>query len=887
MFCSVCGYNLTGNEGICPVCGNKVIQYNQAPQQPQQYNQAPQQPQQQHNQAPPQPQQYNQAPPQPQQQYNQAPPQQQPQQYNQAPQQQPQQQYRPQQMPQQQYVQPGQPPKKGSGNLPIVIISVALGVLLIAGGILLAILLKKDKGGTSQTGGTTTESAAASTEDSTDATEASTEVSGLPTTEEGGGTTENPGADIKAEDVVYLQRPSILNDNMVIDYAAVQPAVPAQTVEADLSDVEFNDYVAYMPDETKARLAQNQFLVVDGYDREFYEGYEFNRYDVRPNFVTVDSIMHTYHLYFAYVLKNTETKYLSAELAALGQVMQDRSMEQYNALKGTEWETAARTNLAFFAIGNSLLNPGAKIPSDVNDTVNAELTLIEAADSIEMSPLFNDPDNKEDYTQYIPRGYYDKTEELKRYFKAMMWYGRRNFAQANEDQDRSALLMTLALDGEPLARWEKIYTVTSFFAGASDDSGYYEYRPIIDAAYGSDVTVEKLIGDTAGWETFHRLTGEIDPPKINSVVVYASDSDEEAKAKIVGFRFMGQRFSIDATVFQNLCFRQTQENSAGEYRMLPNALDIPAAMGSDTALSILQSKGETDYRNYNENMTKMREMIQQAPEETWNASLYSQWLNTLRPLLEVKGEGYPTYMQTEEWRKKNLTTFLGSYTELKHDTILYSKQMMAEMGGDVPPERDDRGYVEAEPEVYARLTALVNATSAGLDQYGMLSDADRENLKLLADITIKLQTISEKELRDELPTDEEFDFIRSYGGQLEHFWQEVNKDEAENEYFTSEEFPAAIVADVATDPNGTCLELGTGKINDIYVIVTVDGVKKIAFGGVYSFYQFDQPISDRLTDSKWRQMLGIELQDDGTYNYDKENQPKQEDWTDSYRYSYD
>ena len=298
-------------------------------------------------------------------------------------------------------------------------------------------------------------------------------------------------------------------------------------------------------------------------------------------------------------------------------------------------------------------------------------------------------------------------------------------------------------------------------------------------------------------------------------------------------------------------------------------------------------KGATDYKNYNENMDKLRTMVNEADEEEWNASLYSSWLNTLRPTLKVRGEGYPTYMQSEEWRKKNLTSFLGSYTELKHDTILYSKQMMAEMGGDEPPVRDDRGYVEAEPEVYARLTALVNATSKGLEGYGVLSAEDKANLELLAQITGQLQTISEKELRNELPTEEEFDFIKSYGGQLEHFWQEVNKDDAENEYFTTEEFPAAIVADVATDPNGTCLELGTGRVGTIQVIITVDGVKKVAYGSVYSFYQFEQPISERLTDSKWRQMLGIELDENGAYNYDRESQPKQEDWSESYRYEWE
>ena len=115
----------------------------------------------------------------------------------------------------------------------------------------------------------------------------------------------------------------------------------------------------------------------------------------------------------------------------------------------------------------------------------------------------------------------------------------------------------------------------------------------------------------------------------------------------------------------------------------------------------------------------------------------------------------------------------------------------------------------------------------------------------------------------------------------------INKDDAENEYFTTGEFPAAIVADVATDPNGYCLELGTGRVGTIEVIVTVDGVKKIAYGSVYSFYQFEQPISERLTDSQWRQKLGMELNDDGTYNFDRSTMPKQEDWSSSYRYEWE
>ena len=125
---------------------------------------------------------------------------------------------------------------------------------------------------------------------------------------------------------------------------------------------------------------------------------------------------------------------------------------------------------------------------------------------------------------------------------------------------------------------------------------------------------------------------------------------------------------------------------------------------------------------------------------------------------------------------------------------------------------------------------------------------------------MSLKIISEKELNNEKLTDDEYELIRSYGGQLEHFWLEVNRDEpayketgSQRDYLN--ENPAAIVADVATDPNGQVLEVGTGKISEIYVVVPIDGKLKIAKGGVYSYYEFTWPMSDRLTDKKWRELL--------------------------------
>lgn len=658
------------------------------------------------------------------------------------------------------------------------------------------------------------------------------------------------------------------------------PAVESYQVEADLSNVENADRF-YLQDHMIEKLVENNFVVCDGTWSEFFDLYEQNRYLQVPVFVTSDSMMHTYHLYFALLQKNTESHYLTDLTGKFSSRMYEDSLAQYQELAGTEWEDAALKNVAFFAVGAELMGQEvADLPTGAKTIAGQEQQLILDAQSVEESPLTGD---LEDYSQYKPRGYYEGNEELEQYFRAMMWYGRRNFAQTNETQNREALLMTLALqeDSEAQEAWNAVYSITSFFAGASDDAGYQEYAPIIEEVYGKDVTLEKLVGDDKSFEKYVKLIQTLDPPAINSEV-FADDEGETDKTQLAkGFRFMGQRFSLDEAVFTQLCYSKVKENPEGEKRMLPDALDVPAAMGSDKAVELLQENGAFTYAGYEENLEKVQTKIQEKPDSFWNASLYANWLYTLNPLLEERGEGYPSFMTNEEWQKKNLEGFLGSWTELKHDTVLYSKQFVAEMGGG-DEEVDDRGYVEPMPELYHRLRVLTQRTAYGLEKFGVINDTDKENLARLEELADQLTTISIKELTNEPLTEAEFELIRSYGGNLEHFWEEAVKEQSESESRPySSEFPAALVVDVATDPNGTVLEEAIGGISEIYVVVPVDGKLRIAKGGVFTYYQFEQPLSDRMTDSQWRQKLGLELTDD--MQYIRDDSLEQPQWTQSYR----
>ena len=191
-----------------------------------------------------------------------------------------------------------------------------------------------------------------------------TDVTPPPETSETGATAEElPASSDAALPAVEPQaRKSFLNFS-VGEGAAITPAVTAYQVAPDLSNLINPKDIAFLSDSAKASLAENLFVVRQTYYDEFYELYESNRYNLTPNFITVDSMMHTYHLYFSLLLSRTEKDHLAQPLLALSQTMRATSQAQYDALRGTAWEEAARTNLAFFAVAEALQDPAATPPA--------------------------------------------------------------------------------------------------------------------------------------------------------------------------------------------------------------------------------------------------------------------------------------------------------------------------------------------------------------------------------------------------------------------------------------------------------------------------------------------------------------------------------------------
>jgi len=659
----------------------------------------------------------------------------------------------------------------------------------------------------------------------------------------------------------------------------------------------------YLSNEAKEHLKQNGFVVTPGRKKEIYDIYTECKKHSQPIFVTTDAVLHTCHIFFDYLLRILEIEKLYDRTSKLTDKMIDLSIQQYNQAENTKVKEAARLNIGFFAIAKKQFDPDYQAGYGLDDIVNREinnikdhqgLKLREPLTYVKEPSLFKTPYAYEDYSQYVPRGHYTRNEKFKNYFKTIMWYGRVDFKLKPGAKEPAithgrmmtlqALLMTDALmkDQEAYQLWNEVYEPTVYFVGKTDDLYVDDYLKLAKEIFPAGGTVDKY-GDKSKLSEFVNEAIKLRPPEILSGSAFVEEGEFAVTTK--GFRFMGQRFIPDSYMFQELVFgtkdtveimKYTGERRpftmeviprVGPVRAFPRGLDIMAVLGSKRALEILEKDGDTEYEHYYEQLNKLKQEFSSKSLEEWKQNLYWRWLYALLPLLEEKREdNLPKFMQNTVWTDKELQTALGSWAELRHDVILYAKQSQTMMAMGIPPKPElTYGYVEPYPEVYARIEEMMKDLRDNLDQLGIAPEGVPDKLQSFENLLDKLKIISEKELRNEELTVEEYQLIRDIGGKLasmKRFSPEIMEKITSG---TDERID--LIADVHTDLNTKqVLEEGVGSPFNIYVVIEDERGRRICRGAVFSYYEFKHPLDDRLTDEKWQQMQ------------EKGERPDQPDW---------
>jgi len=632
--------------------------------------------------------------------------------------------------------------------------------------------------------------------------------------------------------------------------ASFTPQIPPYSVKEDFSNVSnFERFKAYFDAYDLDLLQRNHFAVKKSRFMQLFDIYNESTYDATPIFVTTDAVLHIYHVSYDKMLAKIEMNNFVPALCNLTDQLIQQTETVYRNTENGNVAEAAKYNLAYLYIARKLLQPvGVVVPPSVSALVDSELILIAAHDGFHFSPVLGHF-SMLDYSQFKPRGHYTQNDTLRAYFKTMMWYGwtiftmePASFGHLSMRHTLQALLLTQQLFNiqNNIALWEHIYIPTVFFVGKTDDPNVFDYKNIADMTYGPEfinLSPESL-ADSLLLGKFMEYARQLESPAIPNWI-YGTFITYK------GFRFMGQRFIPDSYMFAHLVDPDVT------LRWMPKGLDIMAILGSERAYAILDSVyHETDYLNYDTQIEKFHTEYAQKPASEWAQNLYWNWLYCLMPLLYKKTDGYPYFMRTTAWADKELCTALASWAELRHDAILYAKQSMSPCG--IPPG-PPRSYVEPNPHLYARLAGLVKFTRDGLHNRGLLLAGFREKLDLFESLLLFLRDISIKELENLPISTEEYENIFCFGKVME---QLVSETPDPNKPWDKDTDDMAVIADVHTDSNtDLCLEEAVGYPLEIYVIVPAGDTLRMTQGAIFSYYEFKQPIAQRLTDEEWRRML--------------------------------
>lgn len=511
---------------------------------------------------------------------------------------------------------------------------------------------------------------------------------------------------------------------------------------------------------------------------------------------------------------------------------------------------------------------------EVFGRMTQELKNIYQAEGVGVSPLYGqygrEGEVKTDYTQFTPRSHYAKTSLLRAYFRAMMYLGRNSYLLNNPEAVSDALLLAYLMaspgpDGQPLVKdWQKLMEITAFYAGASDDIGYPEWRNFVVKVLGTEKFSPAEAVNPEVLTKISQQLAELRPPRILSDVIISDSVPQQTKDELLAsakaFRIFGQRFTFDGWILGRL--------TAGEEKVTvrlpstPTALFVPAALGDNVARefagAFLKQEAppfsDAEVSGFYGRLDEVASDLKKVQEAEWYSSVGTAWLKLLGTLPQTFGPGYPLFMQGKLFPIKQLQTFLGSYAELKHDTLLYVKQNFAEQGdgGDENRPPVPRGFVEPNMAFWQELARLVDYTAAGFEKYGLFKQELEEygRLSRFKERINFYTSLAAKELNGAPLSEAEYEKLRyeNLSFLAAPFVEGATLDEKEKR--------AGLIADIHTDAvKGQILYEATGEPYFILALVGNEGVSRLTVGAAFNYYEFTGPLTTRFSDADWQERV--------------------------------
>lgn len=701
---------------------------------------------------------------------------------------------------------------------------------------------------------------------------------------------EKETAKIELQDTKFLDE--MENKTTYIDYKLSEftPSVKDYKIAQDFSNVinfsKFGDFTEKQKEMllkngfviTKPKNLENNEYMEEPWNYEFdqiHQIYEDNEYNFLASFVTTDSVTHIFHIFYDGFLRNLEKDELYPKSLELNKNLLEENINLLSEIKNERLKDLQIKNIAFIASGLKLLGlEPENLPEEAKNLLDEEMKNV-SQEGVLRSPISG---RDIDYSQLKPRGHYTRSEELKKYFKGTMYFGQVGLfidkdGEVDEDSILQGLLLTHSIYKNPeiLKTWEDLVEPIDFLVESADDLSIREYARTLYGVYGKDFDINKL-DDEKNLSSAYKVLSEYPDPQVAGFMGKS-------------FRFMPQRAVMDSVLMQNVVDLASEAKPSD--RPIYSGLDLMTAFGNEKAREIQKEDPyNSHWDKYQERSEENISTVKKMEDLDWQKNMYRGWLWMLKSYDQKFGEGYPMFMRNDAWERKDLVSALGSFAELKHDTVLYGKAVMAEMGGGGDIEIP-KSYVEPNVELYEKLNWLLEFTKTNLKNRDMLSSKYEEKINNFQAMVIKFRDISIKELQNEpLTKDEIFDLL-CIGGEMERIM--VDFVESSDEYEISNWYELQNATDrrmpVVVDlmrvvennvglPKDEIFSIGTGKPMEIFVIYPHEGKLYMGRGATFSYYEFLN--KERLTDEDWQKMVYDNATDFPTWYKDLVTEEKED-----------
>jgi hypothetical protein len=603
----------------------------------------------------------------------------------------------------------------------------------------------------------------------------------------------------------------------------------------------------------------------------FVDGYKTIYAADLPVYVSADSILNAVHRSYDRILSAVEE---SALTAALDQML--AGMRASLAPGGhVTLDTQTRTDLdVYLAVASALL--AGKAPHTIDaanqGTADALVTKVRAHAGTETVTLFGTA-RDEDFSQYVPRGHYTRSEALTNYFLATMWLGRVDLRILETQSDGSvlfrrrqledAIALRAVMDTSARDAFGRIDAAVSAFVGDADSMTFDGLEALMTDLGVTDVA--GLAGKSDQAITDAIVNGGYGAQKIASRLIVNGTSGTLPLDR--AFAVLPQRYALDSHVFSNVVYDRV--NRGAPLRMMPDPLDVAfAALRNDQAGALLASE-LTTYR-YAPDLHLMRVLAEAQGDAWWSKNLYNDWLSALRTLSPGKAVatplsiGMPSVTGTEAWGRRLLSTQLASWAELRHDTILYVKPSYTSGASCSYPD----AYVDPYPELFDALITYAHRGSTLVDAL-LLPASERpryaDYFTRLASVAQTLGDMARDQRTGNPITPAHLAFVNRavtkepicgtfmVGG----WYADLLFDSAQAADFDP------TIADVHTQPTdevgnpvGKVLHVGTGMPRTMVVTVDgCDGGAKTYVGLASAYFEKTTQSFERLSDEPWSKAL--------------------------------